>query len=57
MRIKVPVYLFIITLLMSACGSKTGGPQTWLDRPLDNSILPLAAQIIQAHASDITGSA
>ena len=57
MRIKVPVYLFIITLLMSACGSKTGGPQTWLDRPLDNSILPLAAQIIQAHASDITGIA
>jgi hypothetical protein len=40
---------------LTACNQPAESPQTWLDRPLDNSTIPLAPFIIQAHASDSNG--
>jgi len=45
----------ILVFLLSACGGQSGGPQTWLDRPLNNTIIPLDRLTIQAHASDEDG--
>ncbi len=48
---------FWILLALTACSQPAAGPQTWLDRPLDNSIHPQAALTLQAHASDANGIA
>lgn len=47
----------LLTLSLTACGASSGGPQAWLDWPLDNSTLPLEPLTIQAHASDENGIA
>ena len=39
----------------SACYQATGGPRTWIDQPLDDSIFPIETLILQAHASDSDG--
>ena len=51
--------LIVLLLTLSACTLPNGGggPQAWLDRPLDNATLPLAPLTIQAHASDSDGIA
>lgn len=51
------IMIFLMMLALSACGTPSGGPQVWLDRPLDNTTLPLAPLTIQAHASDEDGVA
>lgn len=45
----------ILVFVLSACGGSKGGPLTWLDRPLDNTIIPLTRLTIQAHSSDEDG--
>ncbi|NOY98282.1 MAG: SH3 domain-containing protein [Chloroflexi bacterium] len=57
MKIKISSSLFLLAFVLAACNQPAGGPQAWLDRPLDNSTLPLAALTIQAHASDADGVA
>ncbi|MBT7600203.1 MAG: hypothetical protein HN560_03925, partial [Anaerolineae bacterium] len=47
--------IFLLVLILSACGVPTSGPQAWLDWPLDNAIVPIAPLTIQAHASDSDG--
>ncbi|MDH4207544.1 MAG: Ig-like domain-containing protein [Anaerolineae bacterium] len=49
--------LFTVSLMLAACGTAAQGPMTWLDRPLDGAVLPLAPVTIQAHASDADGVA
>ena len=39
----------------SACHQTTGGPRTWIDQPLEDSIFPIETLILQAHASDSDG--
>lgn len=51
------VWILIMILFLVSCGTSTGGPQAWLDWPLDNSSFPLAPLPIQAHASDQDGVA
>lgn len=47
-----------LSLLLGSCGeSTTGGPQTWIDKPLDNTTAPLAPMSIMVHASDSEGVA
>jgi hypothetical protein len=49
---------FLLTcLLLSACGASSGVPKTWIDKPLNNTIVPLAPFFIMAHASDSDGVA
>ena len=54
-------YLFLGTivfmLVLTACGPPSGGPQVWLDWPLDGAIVPIEPLTIQAHASDQDGIA
>ncbi len=45
----------VFTLILTACGTPSGGPQTWLDWPLDDSTHPLEPLTLQAHASDEDG--
>ena len=48
----------VVVALLTACGGAPGtGPMTWLDRPLDAQEFPVAALIVQAHASDEDGVA
>jgi uncharacterized protein YraI len=49
--------IFLILLTLAACGTPSGGPQVWFDRPLDNTTVPQAPLTIQAHASDEDGVA
>lgn len=42
-------------LARSPSPATIGGPQAWIDMPLDGSVLPLASVAIVAHASDPTG--
>jgi len=51
------ILLLTLSLMLAACGAAAQGPTTWLDRPLDGAILPLAPVTIQAHASDADGVA
>ena len=51
------IALSLMMLALSACGTSSGGPQVWFDRPLDNTTAPLAPLTIQAHASDESGVA
>jgi len=48
---------FVLIIILSSCGTPSGGPQAWLDWPLDDSTHPLAPLTIQAHASDESGIA
>lgn len=59
MNTQTPAHLalIILTLVLTGCGVSSGGPQAWLDRPLNNSTVPLAPLTIQAHASDEDGVA
>jgi hypothetical protein len=49
------VVVLVPTLVLAGCGASGQGPQTWLDRPLDGSRLPLGPVTILAHASDADG--
>jgi hypothetical protein len=50
--------LILLGLLLSACTGPVGGPQTWIDRPLEeNNPVPVEPLTIQAHASDADGVA
>lgn len=51
------ILLVTMNLTLAACGAAAQGPMTWLDRPLDGAVLPLAPVTIQAHASDADGVA
>ncbi|HJX38244.1 MAG TPA: Ig-like domain-containing protein [Anaerolineae bacterium] len=51
------ILLLTTSLMLAACGAAAQGPMSWLDRPLDGAVLPLAAVTIQAHASDADGVA
>lgn len=52
---RLSYILLLYLLVLSACGAPPAGPTTWLDRPLDNSSVPLAPLLILAHASDSNG--
>jgi hypothetical protein len=54
-RVPALIGLMISILLFSACSPAAGGPQAWLDHPLDGSTIPLAPLSIMAHASDGNG--
>jgi hypothetical protein len=54
---SLPICLFLICLLLSACGTTTGGPQAWLDIPSENTTAPLAPLTLMAHAADNDGVA
>lgn len=57
-KIVLQAYIFLLLILaLSTCGAPAGGPQAWLDWPLDNTTVPLAPLTIQAHASDEDGVA
>lgn len=51
--------LFLLSLLfilfLSACGSSTTGPTSWIDKPLDKTRHPLAPLEIITHASSSSG--
>lgn len=50
--------LFVLMVFSSACGAQAelgGGPQSWIDAPLDGMQLPLAPYAIVAHADDPAG--
>ena len=49
--------LMVLIALMTACGpnSPSSGPQSWIDTPLDNSILPMGAVQVISHAADPGG--
>jgi len=50
--------LFVFVAFSSACGSQSefaGGPQSWIDAPLDGMQLPLTPYEIVAHANDAAG--
>jgi hypothetical protein len=51
--------LAVIFSLLAGCSLPTssGGVSVWIDRPLNGESVPLAAVIIQAHASDADGIA
>ena len=42
-------------LVLTACGARIAGPQTWIDLPLDDTTAPLAPLTLMAHSSDIAG--
>lgn len=46
-----------LVLVLFACSAPGGGPRTWIDKPRDNTIIPLAPVGIMAHASDSEGVA
>jgi len=46
---------WLIFTSTSACHQTTGGPRTWIDQPLEDSIFPIETLILQAHASDSDG--
>ena len=52
---RLTFFYLLFLLVLPACGSPANGPTTWLDRPLDNSSVPLAPLPILAHASDSSG--
>ena len=45
----------LLVILLVGCLSPRGGPQTWIDFPLNDSSLPLAPVSITAHASHSSG--
>ena len=49
--------LMVLITLMTACGpnSPSSGPQSWIDTPLDNSILPMGTVQVISHAADPGG--
>jgi uncharacterized protein YraI len=57
MKRTKPIFILyvIVSFLLGACTFATAGPQTWIDKPLDNTTLPLAPIFIMAHASDSDG--
>jgi hypothetical protein len=51
------ISILILTLMVSSCSTATGGPNTWIDAPLDNTVAFLAPLAIIVHASDSDGVA
>jgi hypothetical protein len=50
--------MLVLLCFLTACGGPGGGPQTWIDRPLEeDNPVPVKALTIQAHASDADGVA
>lgn len=49
--------ILVFSLLLTACGSSSAGPTSWLDRPLDQTHHPLEPIEIMAHASSDNGVA
>ena len=49
--------LLIILITLTACGSTSPGPNSWLDRPLDQTHHPLEPVEIMVHASSDNGVA
>jgi uncharacterized protein YraI len=45
----------ILLVAFSACQPAGEGPNTWIDRPLDDETFPLQSITLQAHASDSDG--
>ena len=45
----------VILLVLLGCTTAGGGPQTWIDFPLNNSTVPLARLSITAHATHADG--
>jgi hypothetical protein len=55
-QLVVILWLAMISLVGCTLPSGDGaGPSVWIDRPLNGESVPLAAVIIQAHASDADG--
>ena len=54
-------YYWLITLILlvslpqSACGSSGAGPQSWIDRPLNQTHHPMEPVVIMAHSSSANG--
>jgi hypothetical protein len=44
-------------LVLASCQSKSSGPSTWIDQPLDGSVFSLQPVSLTAHASDNDGVA
>jgi len=64
MKSKRIVLLLVLALLLSACnlpvinqGLPSGGPQAWIDAPLDGMRLPLQPYSLTLHSSDSQGIA
>jgi hypothetical protein len=57
MKRTKPIFILyvIVSFLLGACTFATAGPQTWIDKPLDNTTAPLGPISILAHASGING--
>ena len=49
--------ILIVSLPQTACGSSGPGPNSWIDRPLDQTHHPLEPVEIMAHASSANGVA
>jgi hypothetical protein len=49
------VFPLLLVICLVGCFSPAGGPQTWIDFPLNDSSIPLAPVSITAHASHSSG--
>ncbi len=47
----------LLISVLCACGGPTQGPTAWFDQPLEGGQFPMAAIVLQAHASDADGVA
>lgn len=47
----------LLIFTITGCSTGASGPQTWIDFPLDNAVLPLKTLSITAHATDLNGVA
>lgn len=56
-RMVLWIVIVSMALLPAACNmsSKSQGPTTWIDQPLDGMHFPVGPIVLQAHASDANG--
>jgi len=64
MKLKTSLTLLLLSLWVAACNAPTptavaiaGGPQAWIDAPLDGAALPVAPYAVVSHATDPKGIA
>jgi hypothetical protein len=55
---RLAYWITALTLTLSACGGAGGpGPRTWIDAPLDGSVLELGPVVVRSHAAADGGTA
>lgn len=61
MKTRLFSLLFVCSIWLAACSlplsQTSNGPQAWIDKPLNGSLLPLAPVEVLSHASDLGGVA